>query len=290
MVVTVVTMLGGVRTAVAEVVARVGGKEVTTEEVRSYLDTIDPGERAALARDPALASQVVRTYLARQAVLKEARAAQWDERPEVKAQLDRVRSQALVELYLQTVSRPAEGYPSDAEVQAAYDANRTAFEVPRQYRVAQIFVAAPRTAAQEDDERARRKVEAVRAKLAAKGADFAAVARAESEEKDSAQRGGEIGWLSEAQIVPRMRGTITALAKGAVSDPVRLDDGWHVLQLMEVKPASVRPLAEARDALVARLRADRAQANRQAYLARLMDQNPPVINELAVSSLAQKKP
>jgi len=78
-------------------------------------------------------------------------------------------------------------------------------------------------------------------------------------------------------VVPGIRPVVTSLVKDAVSDPVRLDDGWHVVKLLDLRPASVRPLDEVRDAVVSQLRVERARANRQAYLTRLLDQNPPVV-------------
>lgn len=270
------------RARAADVVARVGATEVTREEVRGYLDTLGATDRQAIERDPALRAQVVRTYLARRAVLKEARAKRFEEEPAVKAQLDRARDEALTELYLDAVSRPPASYPSDAEVQAAYQANQAAFQVPRQFHVAQIFVAAG--ADKETEAKARRRVEELSAELKRKGADFAALAR-RSDEKGAAERGGDLGWLSEQQLVQGIRATVVGLAEGVVSGPIQLADGWHVVKLLGTRPASTRPLAEVREALVARLRAERARANRQAHLAKLLEQNPPAVNELALSGL-----
>jgi parvulin-like peptidyl-prolyl isomerase len=270
----------------AEVVGKIGNTEVTTSEIRTYVESLPASEQAALARDPALLSQVVRSYLARQAVLREAEAKKFDQQPAVKAQLERVREEALTELYLQNVSRPPESFPTDAEVQAAYDANRKAFEVPKQYLLAQIFVSAPR-GDRAADERGQKRLDEVLKKLKQK-TDFAVVARELSDERDTAQRGGEIGWLAEQQIVPGIRSTALSLSKGGVSEPVRLDDGWHVVKLLDVKPPSVRTLAEVRELLVAQLRAERARANRQAYLAKLLEQSPPAINELNLSKILAK--
>ena len=154
-----------------------------------------------MAKDPALLSEWY-AYLGRQAVLREAQAKKFEQQPSVKAQLDGLRDQAVTELYLESVSRPPESYPSDAEVQAAYDANKAAFDVPRQFRAAQIFVAVARGADKVVEERARRKLDEVVKAVKAKGADFAAVARADSEDKQTAPQGGEIGWLSESQWCP----------------------------------------------------------------------------------------
>jgi peptidylprolyl isomerase len=78
------------------------------------------------------------------------------------------------------------------------------------------------------------------------------------------------------------------LANGAVSDPIRLDDGWHIIRLIDTKAAYTRQLAEVRDQLAQRIREERASANRRAYLAKLIEQSPPVINELALSHLLEK--
>ena len=59
------------RSAAADVVARVGDTDVTTEEVQAYLGTLAPRDQEALAKDRALLSQVVRSFLARKAVLGE---------------------------------------------------------------------------------------------------------------------------------------------------------------------------------------------------------------------------
>ena len=271
-----------------EVIGRMSGIDVRSEEIRSYIETLSPQERATLANDPDALAQVVRAYLAQRAVLKEARAKKWDQPPTIKAQLDRAREQALIELYLESVSRPPDGFPSDSEVQATYDANKAAFEAPRQLRLAQIYVAVPKDADKETESKARRKVEAITQKLKQKGSDFAAIAHSESEEKQSAAQGGEIGWLTEAQMVPGIRGAATTLGKDGVSEPIRLHDGWHVIKLLEIKPAYLRPLNEVRESLVVQMRADRTRSNRQAYLSKLLEQNPPTVNELALPKMMAK--
>ncbi len=271
----------------ADVVARVGKIDVTSDQVRAWVETLDARDRAALAKDPALLNQVVRSFLARQAVLGEARARRWDQEPPVKAQLDRVRDEALTELYLTQVSQPPESYPSDAEVQSAYDANRSAFEVPPQYRIAQIFVAAPKGDAAAE-EKGRKRIQALSRRLRDEKGDLGSIARAESDDKESGGRGGEIGWLAEAQMIPGIRKAVIALAKGGVTDALRLDDGWHLVKLLDLRPASTRPLGEVRAAIASRLRAERAKADRQAYLAKLLDQNPPAVNELVLSNVLAK--
>jgi peptidylprolyl isomerase len=268
-----------------EVVARGAGIEITLDDVRALMAGLGAQEQAAVVRDPSLLSQIVRANMANQLVLKEAQVKKWDQRADVAAQLARIRDNALAEIYLRSVSAPPAGFPTDAEVQSVYEANKTAFAVPRQFQVAQIFIALTKDADKAAEEKALRKLDDVRGRSKQPGADFAALAKAESEERESAERGGEIGLLTEAQLRPEIRAQITGLAKGAVTEPVRLDDGWHILKLLDTKAAYTRPIEEVREALGQRLRAERAEANRHAYTAELLKQNPPAINELSLSKL-----
>ncbi|WP_024506334.1 peptidylprolyl isomerase [Bradyrhizobium sp. ARR65] len=264
-----------------DVVARVGNTNISAADVRSYVAALAPREQAALEKDPALLSQAVRLLLTNRLVLQEAQEKKWDQQPAVAAQLDRIREGALVELYLQSITVPPANFPSDEEVQKVYDANRAAMLAPRQFQLAQIFVAVPKDADKATDDKAKQQIDEIARKLKAPGADFAAIASASNEAKDS----GDLGWLAETQIRPEIRNQVMGLAKNAVSEPIKLDDGWHILKLIDTKASYTRTLPEVRDQLVQQMRAERSAMLRRAYLAELQKQHPPVLNELALSGL-----
>jgi parvulin-like peptidyl-prolyl isomerase len=263
-----------------EVVAHVGATDVTASELRAYVGALGAREQAAFAKEPALLGQAVRLLLGDRLVLEEALAKKFDQQPNVSAQLDQLRERALVELYLQSVSTPPASYPSDDELQKTYDANRSAFLVPRQFQLGHIFVAAPKDDKSAED-KAKKTLDDVQRKLKATGADFAAIARAENDAKD----GGELGWVAESQIRPEIRTHVMGLAKNAISEPIRLDDGWHIVKLIDTKPAYTRSLAEARDQLGQQMRAERATLLRRAFVAELLKQHPPMVNEFALSNV-----
>jgi peptidylprolyl isomerase len=263
-----------------DVIARVGEANISAEELRAYVGALGAREQAALAKDPALLSQAVRMLLANRLVLQEIVAKKWDQQANVAAQLDRVRENALVEIYLQSVSTPPESFPSEDELQKIYDANRSALLMPRQFQLAQIFVATKEGDKAAED-KAKKTLEGIQAKLKAPGADFAAIAQAESDSKDS----GDLGWVAENQIRPEIKAQVLGLAKNAMSDAVRLDDGWHILKLIDTKAAYTRTLPEVREQLVQQMRGERATMMRRTYLAELLKQHPPILNELALSNL-----
>ncbi|XSC43004.1 hypothetical protein ACF1BQ_033530 [Bradyrhizobium sp. RDT10] len=67
-----------------------------------------------------------------------------------------MRESALVEIYLQSVSTPADSYPGEEDLQKVYEANRSALLVPRQFQLAQIFVAAPKESDKAAEDKAKR--------------------------------------------------------------------------------------------------------------------------------------
>jgi len=118
--------------------------------------------------------------------------------------------------------------------------------------------------------------------------DFAVLAKAQSEEPESAARGGEIGWLPESRIQPEIRLRVLGQAKDVVSEPIRLEDGWHIIKVLDVKEAYTAPLAEIREQLATQMRTERAKTERQNYLAHLLQKSPISVNELAVSTVLEK--
>jgi parvulin-like peptidyl-prolyl isomerase len=268
-----------------DVIARVGSTNLSADQIRAYVAALGPRERAAFGQDPNLLSQAVRLMLANRLVLQEVAAKKWDQQPNIAEQLERVRESAVVELYLQQVSAPPANFPSEDDLQKVYDANRASFLMPRQFELAQIFVALPKDADKAAEDKAKKTVEELQRKLKAPGADFAALANEAGEAKNDAKNGGALGWLAESQIRPEIRSQVMALAKNAVAEPIKLDDGWHIIKLTDTKAAYTRTLPEVREPLIQQLRSERAALLRRAYLAELLKQNPPVINELALSGL-----
>lgn len=268
-------------------IARIGDLKVTAGDVRASLAALGAKEGAAIRNDPALLNQVVRSLLVQRVLLREAEATGHDKKPEVSAQLARAREVALTESYLQSVATPPETYPSETELKAAYDAARPSIGVPKSWRLAQIFIALPKEADKTALDKAQTRLDAVQKALKATPADFAKLASAHSEEQASASRGGEIGWLAETQIQPGIREKLGSLKVDAISDPIQLDDGWHIVKVLDAREPYTPTLEQIRGQLVTQLRAEKTRENSQAYLAKLLQENPLAINELALDQIAE---
>lgn len=271
--------------AADDVVAQYGAVKVTAEDVRLLLAALDPAVRDKLQHDPAALTALVRERLVQLVLLQEARDKKWDQRPEVAAAANQARDAAIVNLYLVSVAAPPAAYPSDAEIQAAYDANKPRFMVPRQFQLAQIFVAVPPGAPHATDEEARKKLVELRAQATKPHADFAALAKQNSQDRMTAEKGGDLGWVRDDALAPAIRTAVIGLQEGGVSEPVRMPEGWHLLKLTGTKPAGLAPLTEVRAILIEALRKQRLQQNAQAYTAAAMRSQPPQIDEIAIGKL-----
>lgn len=270
-----------------DTIARVGNEEIKPAQIKPYLANLSDQDREALEKNPAALSQAVRTLILQQILFKEALASGWDKTPEIAEQLERLRQGAIAETYLQSIAKVPEGYPSEEEVKTVYEARKADLQVPKQIRLAQIYIAIPKDASKEAQDKSKARIDEI--SKAVKSGDFAAVAREKSEERETASRGGEVGWLPEARIQPEIRSKVSSLSKGNVTDPVRLTDGWYVVKVLDIKDAHTATLDEVKDQLVKALRAERLRANREAYLAKLQQQNPVALDELGLSKLLQSK-
>ncbi len=65
------------------------------------------------------------------------------------------------------------------------------------------------------------------------GADFASLARTNSDDRGSAVEGGDLGWVSKGQMVPEFEEVMLYTEIGEISEPFRSEFGWHILQVLD---------------------------------------------------------
>jgi len=79
------------------------------------------------------------------------------------------------------------------------------------------------------------------------GGDFAAIAKASSEDQGSAQGGGDLGCFPPGRMVPEFDDAVFALAPGQVSELVKTSFGYHVIHLASKRESTVLPLAQVKE-------------------------------------------
>ena len=83
----------------------------------------------------------------------------------------------------------------------------------------------------QDDATIEQKLSAVRARIV-KGEDFGALAKVLSEDPGSGAEGGDLGWTGPGSFVPEFERTLDALKENEISQPLRTQFGWHIIQLL----------------------------------------------------------
>ena len=281
---TTAICLGAADAPPTDVVARRGDVQITLTELRDVLSRTDPAVRDQLLANPQALADFVRDRLLRQSLLNEAKAANWDQTPDVAARVAEARDTALAQLWLGSRAQPDAAYPNPTELAAAYEANKARFEIPTQFHLAQIAILVPANAPKDADEEARRKARELRAQVTKPKTEFAEIARKSSQDVNSAGRGGDLGWLREDQILPAVRDALRGLTEGGISEPVRSKDGWHVVKLMGTRPPSVMPLEQVKDNLTTALRQGRTQQALKTYLEDMLRKEPVQINEIGLAA------
>ena len=182
----------------------------------------------------------------------------------------------------------AEAPPAEADIEAYYEAHRDRYQAPERVKLSYLVLDAKEIDADQaaDEEELRRRYEEEierfrqpeqrgarhilitleadadeRAAAEAKARigeirdrvlaveDFAELARELSEDPGSAAQGGDLGLFGQGLMDPAFEQAAFELGEGEISDPVRSQFGYHLIEVTEVQPGSLKPFEEVREQL-----------------------------------------
>ena len=133
----------------------------------------------------------------------------------------------------------------EPRVKDFYDGHPDRFNAPEKVRARHILVRVPRDASEEQVNAARERAVALRKRVEG-GEDFAKVAREASEDPGSKESGGDLGFFQRGQMVKPFEEVAFVMQPGAISDVVKTDFGFHVIEVEEKKPAESRGYDDAK--------------------------------------------
>jgi peptidyl-prolyl cis-trans isomerase D len=142
-----------------------------------------------------------------------------------------------------------------ADIEREYNNNSEQYTTPEQVRASHILLKTEG----KDDAAVKAKAEEL-LKQARAGADFAELAKKNSEDEASAKNGGDLDYFGRGRMVPEFDQTVFAMQPGTISDVIKTQYGYHIIKLVDKKNATTRPLAEVRQQLNDQLAYQRAQA------------------------------
>lgn len=151
-----------------------------------------------------------------------------------------------VEVDGSTLPKPAS---DEAALRRLYQEQIAKYASPEQREVSHILVQVPANASAADKKAAEARANKLAAEARAAGADFAALARANSDDSGSKAKGGDLGWIGKTDMPGPFADAAFAMQAGEVRGPVKSDFGWHIIKVNQIRPAVQRSFEEVRGEL-----------------------------------------
>ncbi len=178
---------------------------------------------------------------------------------------------------------PPPAAPDEATLRERYAQEQAKFGGGEQRMVSHILV--------KEGPGAEQKAAGLAAKAKAAGADFAALARANSDDAGSKASGGDLGLIQKnGAMVKPFEDAVFAMQAGEVRGPVKSDFGYHVIQVREIRAGQQKPFEEVRDQLLTeQAETDRERAFNE-LLGRIVDEVNKNPTALAPAATLAKVP
>lgn len=175
--------------------------------------------------------------------------------------------------------------PTEQQIRGRYDASKEDFKSPGAAHILHILIKVEPNAAPAQDAAARARAEAIVKQLRA-GADFARLAKENSQDPSSAGNGGDMGWVDRGATVEPFDQAAFSVPLNTISDPIRTKEyGYHIIRVLARRDAGYRPFEEVRsqiaDQLANQMAKDQATAEVTKVAARIRDKKPASPAEFA---------
>ena len=208
--------------------ATVDGQAITEQDVDDAMADIGAGMPEKLDM-PARRKYVLDYLIDLKLVATMARAGKLDQTPEFQRKIAYFGNKLAMEAALGKVARDAD---TDKAEHDAYDVAAKAQPPEAEIHARHILLP--------DEDSAKKALARVKA-----GEDFAKVAKELS--KDPASEGGDLGWFTRERMVPEFSEAAFKLKEGEISEPVKSQFGWHVIQLQGTRTKSFPPFDKVKE-------------------------------------------
>ncbi len=148
---------------------------------------------------------------------------------------------------------------SEDDLQTYYKENATRYGVPEERRASHILIKVDRGAPAEQRAKAKAKAEEILAQVRKNPADFAAVAKKNSQDEGSAANGGDLDFFGRGAMVKEFDAAVYAMKQGEISNLVETDFGFHIIQLTGTRGGDKKPFEAVRAEVEAEVRKQLAQ-------------------------------
>lgn len=148
---------------------------------------------------------------------------------------------------------------SDEDLQNYYKENASRYGVPEERRASHILIKVDPKASAEERAKAKAKAEEILAQVRKAPADFAALAKKNSQDEGSAANGGDLDFFGRGAMTKDFDAAVYAMKQGEISNLVETEFGYHIIQLTGVRGGEKKPFDAVRAEVEAEVRKQLAQ-------------------------------
>ncbi len=175
--------------------------------------------------------------------------------------------------------------PSEAELRARYETSKAQFRTAESAHILHILIKVDPAAAPAVDAAQLKRAQSLIAQIRA-GADFGALAKANSGDPSSSNAGGDMGWVEKGQTVEPFDRAAFALPLNQISEPIRSQEfGYHIIKVLERRGAGTRAFEEVKPQLATSIAEEMAKAQAKEEInrisARIGQKKPATAEEFA---------
>jgi peptidyl-prolyl cis-trans isomerase C len=260
-----------------DVLAQVGSHKLTIEKFEKQIESLPPQLQMALIRNPMLKEQFLDRWINITLIAQEAKEKKLDEDPEIQTKIENIINAILAQEFLQREMEDKINI-SDDEIETYYKENKDRFTDPESVKARHILVKVSEGADEKSWTEAKSKAENIKKELES-GKDFAELAKKYSDDPGSKNKGGDLGFFPKGRMVPEFESVAFSLKPNELSDPVKTNFGYHIIQMQEKKAASTKTLSEAQSEIRQTLQEEKQRLLQDALIEKLKSKYPVQVNK-----------
>lgn len=147
---------------------------------------------------------------------------------------------------------------SDNDIKSYYEQNMQRYRIEEQRRASHILIEVKKNSSEDAQLAAKAKAEALLLEARKNPGSFAKLAKENSQDPGSAERGGDLDFFSRGMMVKPFEDAVFNLKQGDISEMIKSDYGYHIIQLTGIKPATVKPIDEVKSEISTEIKKQQA--------------------------------
>lgn len=210
-----------------QVVATVGGREITSDDVNLALMHA-PKEHAMHLNSPEGKQHLLNEMIIQEMMYLDAIEKEYDTDPEYVKELETLKESFLKQYAIKKLI--SQSSVDENEAKEYYESNRNQFEKPESVRALHILI--------KDEETAQKIYDEIK-----NGKSFEEAAK-EYSVCPSKEKGGDLGYFEKGKMVPEFEKVSFELEVGQISEPVKSMFGYHIIKVEDKKESTVMAFEE----------------------------------------------